>query len=52
MNDEVKEMMDATNCPKCNSEEIDVVNSFSEKVTIECRDCEHVEVVFGSEEQE
>ena len=52
MNDEVKEIMDVTNCPKCKSEEIDVVNLFSKEVTIECRECGHVEMIFGSEEQE
>ena len=49
MSKELREAMEVKVCEKCKSEEIDMVNSFSERITIDCRKCGHVQVIFDAE---
>ena len=43
----VKRMDQGKTCEKCNSDEINVVNSFAEKVYVECRVCNNVNVLYS-----
>ena len=48
MSDYIRIANEVEVCPACESEEIDVVNAFSEKITVECRHCGNVDVIYDS----